>query len=269
MKRMNLDAILPEPITGHTSKGDQPKWQMGDTWYKADHMGSEALSEVLVSQILSKSNVTDFVTYEPVWIEYHGRELRGCLSKNFRRSDEMLVPFEKLHRAYQGVGLASEMNAQGDVTAQLQYTVEFIESVTGLCGVGAYLTTILELDAFTLNEDRHTNNLAVIRNEKTGEYRLCPIFDNGLSLLSDEHDYPIDADIFGCIEKVKAKPFSRSFDEQLEAAESLYGSYLKFNFKRSDIHSMLEPFIGFYDEAIINRAERIVREQMRRYPIFF
>ena len=47
-----------------------------------------------------------------------------------------------------------------------RYTVDFIEQTTGLTGVGAYLTMLLELDSFFLNEDRHTNNLAVIRNEK-------------------------------------------------------------------------------------------------------
>ena len=38
---------------------------------------------------------------------------------------------------------------------------------TGLTGTGPYLTTVLELDCFFLNEDRHTNNLAVIRNEES------------------------------------------------------------------------------------------------------
>ena len=53
--------------------------------------------------------------------------------------------------------------------------VDFVERVTNLTGVGAYLTAILELDCLTLNEDRHTNNLAVLRNEETKEFRLCPI----------------------------------------------------------------------------------------------
>ena len=39
MENIDLDAVEREPIQGHTSKGDQPKWQFGDKWYKADHMG--------------------------------------------------------------------------------------------------------------------------------------------------------------------------------------------------------------------------------------
>lgn len=82
MERINLDTIEQEPIQGHTSKGDQPKWQLKGKWYKADHMGYEALAEVVVSQLLKQSNVPDFVEYEPAWIQYKGKDLPGCVSKN-------------------------------------------------------------------------------------------------------------------------------------------------------------------------------------------
>ena len=81
MERINLDAVPQEALTGHTSKGDQPKWQVKEKWYKADHMGYEALSEIIVSHLLTRSNVHDFVLYQPVVIEYQGRELRGCESE--------------------------------------------------------------------------------------------------------------------------------------------------------------------------------------------
>ena len=89
--------------------------------------------------------------------------------------------------------------------------------------MGKYLTAILELDCLTLNEDRHTNDLAVLRDEETKEFRLCPIFDNGLSLLSDLNDYPLTDDLYTCIERVKAKPFDRDHAEQMAVAEELYG----------------------------------------------
>ena len=47
MKRLNLDNHSPFHKTGHTSKGDQRKWKVGDRWYKADYMGYESLAEVL------------------------------------------------------------------------------------------------------------------------------------------------------------------------------------------------------------------------------
>ena len=163
MERINLDTIEQEPIQGHTSKGDQPKWQLKGKWYKADHMGYEALDEVGVSQLLKPANEPDFVEYEPAWIQYKGKDLPGCVSKNFRAKDEMLVPFERLHRAYQGQGLAAALGRISGPRERIRYTVDFIEQTTGLTGVGKYLTLLLELDSFFLNEDRHTNNLAVIR----------------------------------------------------------------------------------------------------------
>ncbi len=123
------------------------------------------LAEVLVSQLLKQSNVSGFAEYEPVLIQYRGKEVPGCVSKSFRAKDEMLVPFERLHRAYKGRGLGSRpWRNDEDPQERIRYTVDFIEQTTGLTDVGAYLTLLLELDAFFLNEDRHTNNLAVIRN---------------------------------------------------------------------------------------------------------
>jgi len=269
MDKMNFDAIEREPLQGHTSKGDQPKWQRNEMWYKADHMGYEALAEVVISKLLSKSNVLDFVEYDPVLIQYDGKERPGCVSRSFRGKDEMLVPFERLHRAYNGQGLAAALSKIADPKEQIRYTVDFIEQTTGLSNVGPYLTMILELDSFFLNEDRHTNNLAVIRDEKTLQFRLCPIFDNGLALLSDINDYPIGQDVYQCIQGVKAKPFCVYFDDQVEAAEALYGQQLKLSFTRKDVREALELVKELYPEDVIARVEETIYEQMRRYAVYF
>ena len=268
MKIVDLRQARLEPLQGHTSKGDQPKWLYKGLWYKADHMGYEALAEVIVSRLLMKSNVKDFVCYEPARVLYEDVEKNACVSKNFRAKNEILLPFERLHRAYHGRGLAAEL-AHMETGEKIRYTVDFIEQTTGLQDVGRYLTTLLELDAFFLNEDRHTNNLAVIRNEDTKEYRLCPVFDNGLSMLSDLNDYPMGADIYHCISKVKAKPFDLDFDEQVTAAQLLYGSQLRFFFTRGDLSSALAGLEAYYPEETIIRVERVLREQMRKYPVCF
>lgn len=269
MVRINLDAIEQEPILGHTSKGDQPKWQLDGKWYKADHMGYEALAEVVVSQLLKQSNVPDFVEYRPVLIQYQGKEIPGCVSKNFRRKDEMLVSFERLHRTYKGRGLAAALGGINEPQGRIRYTIDFIEQTTGLTGVGKYLTLLLELDSFFLNEDRHTNNLAVIRNEKTKEFRLCPIFDNGLALLSDLNDYPLDKDVYDSIKCVRAKPFDLDFNMQVEAAEELYGMQLNLSFSRKEVSKELKFVTELYGEKIYCRVEQVLFEQMRKYQVYF
>lgn len=269
MNIVDLNEIERKPIQGHTSKGDQPKWQLNDRWYKADHMGYEALAEVVLSRLLQYSNAPDFVDYHPLWIQNEEKKIAGCVSKNFRGKDEMLIPLERLHRAYRGKGLASALAGMTDAQQRIGYTVDFVQKTTGLTDIGQYLTFLLELDGFFLNEDRHTNNLAVIRNEKTLEFRLCPIFDNGLALLSDQNDYPLGEDIYDCIAKVKAKPFDVDFDEQVDAAEALYGCQLKFMFNRQIVHDVLEELGELYPKEILHRVEWVIYEQMRKYQIYF
>lgn len=269
MKTVKLDAGSQVARQGHTSKGDQPKWQVGKTWYKADHMGYEALAEVVVSRMLEKSNLSNFVRYEPVRIELQDRTLPGCASENFRRKNETLIPLERLHRAYTGRGLSEAIGKLSGPEESIRYTVDFVERVTGLADFGGYLRVMLEMDAFFLNEDRHMNNIAVIRNEDTKEFCLCPYFDHGLSLLSDLNDYPLAQDIYQCIDHVRAKPFSLRFDDQMEAAALLYGSQLKFHLTRNELHHMIFDLEGLYDSQVLQRVERVLLEQMRKYGYLF
>lgn len=271
MEILNVDVteVARVQATNHTSKGNQPKWQVKNKWLKADHMGYEALAEVLISSLLEKTNVPEFVSYQPALIQYHDKTLTGCASDNFRKEHEELIPVERLHRAYCGPGLAQVLGKAPSVESAIQYTVDFIEKQTKLTDFGAYLTTILELDQLFLNEDRHTNNIAVIWNNKTESYRLCPIFDNGLSLLSDTKSYLLDEDFYNCIKRVQAKPFFPSYEEQTEAANRLYGSFLKCYFKHSDVTAILDSMEPMYPTKVLRRVERIVFEQMRRYRIYF
>ena len=193
----------------------------------------------------------------------------GCSSHDFMRKDEMLIPFERLHRAYEGRGLAQALTKFDSPADRIAYTVGFVERVTNLTGVGAYLTAILELDCLTLNEDRHTNNLAVLRNEETKEFRLCPIFDNGLSLLSDLNDYPLTDDLYTCIERVQAKPFDSDHVEQVTAAEQLYGRQLTFRISHGELRSELNLLSEAYSPDILQRAERVLLEQKRKHSWLF
>lgn len=269
MKQIKLSAADQIERTGHTSKGDQPKWQIDGIWYKADHMGYESLAEVVASRMLQRSTVSDFVLYEPVQIQLKNAILPGCASRNFRGKQETLIPLERLHRAYYGEGLGKAVSGLPSLADKIRYTVDFVVRVTGLEDFGKYLATVLELDAFLLNEDRHTNNLAVIRDETTRRFRLCPLFDHGLSLLSDTNDYPIGQDIYACIARVKAKPFTADFGEQAETASNLYGSDLHFSFGTSDISTLLSDLDQLYNQRTLQRVEQVIREQTRKYGYLF
>lgn len=269
MKTLDFTNVQKEKLENHTSKGNQPKWHLDGMWYKADHMGYEALSEYLVSRLLEKSNVTDFVMYDLVNIRYDDKESVGCASANFRKEHEMLIPIEKLHRQYYGYGLADALAKMTDVVEKIKYTVQFVEETTDIPQVGQYLAMLMAVDAFFLNEDRHTNNIAVIRNEETKRFRMAPIYDNGLALLSDVNDYSLDKDVYHNIDKVQAKPFDVNFDVQLDAAEGLYGTQLRFSFSDSDVYRLIDSLEGIYEGAILRRVEKVILEQKRKYGIYF
>ena len=87
-------------------------------------------------------------------------------------------------------------------------------TVTGL-DVRLEITRLLAFDALILNENRHTNNILFLYHPIEKTWQLAPIFDNGLSLLSDEKDYTPGKPLTILKRKVKAKPFNSSFSKQL------------------------------------------------------
>lgn len=267
MKRLNLDNHSPFHKKGHTSKGDQRKWKIGDRWYKADYMGYESLAEVLVSHFLERSNLRyPFVRYQLVQIEYAEEQLNACQSQNFLMQNEILVPLEKLYRQYTGESLATKMAEFAEPSERIQYLVEEVEKITGINDFGKYITAVLEIDAFFLNEDRHTNNLAVVYSENTKQYSFSPIFDQGLCLFADTRlDYPLRLSLEECMKKIQAKPFSTDFDEQLDAAEALYGVQVQFDFSMKDLENEITRLTEKYSPVICERIQQLMRQQFRKY----
>lgn len=126
--------------------------------------------------------------------------------------------------------------------------------MTGIQNFGAYLTAMLEIDAFFLNEDRHTNNIAVLYDTETEQYSPSPLFDQGLCLFADiSNDYPLDLPMDVCMERIEAKPFSSDFDTQLDAAEELYGIQLHFPLlqKMSARNWLLWPITTLWKSASV------------------
>ena len=151
---------------------------------------------------------------------------------------------------------------------KIKYFVNVISDITNLEYFGEYLTTLIELDAIILNEDRHFHNIAILQNaDKTYDY--CPLFDNGAGLLSDmRNDYPLEKNTFGLIPNVKAKPFSDSFDEQIEICEKLYGRQLQFG-KNINISGALKNISSVYGAKISDRIKEIYTHQRFLYLEYF
>lgn len=253
-----------------SSKGNQLKWLSNGIWYKADYTGYEGLAEYMVSQLLNHTNLIkgNFIEYSTEQLHYGHVVYNGCSSKNFLEKGRQMITLERLFQSYFGESLNKSIYSIRNLEERIQFVVNNTIRITGLQFFGDYLSVLLTIDAFFLNEDRHTHNIAVLMDEQ-GKYDYCPIFDNGASLLSDTTmDYPINVDLEQLVPSVKAKTFCKKFDEQLDAVEKLYGQHLKFHFGRKEVEELLkrEPF---YAEEIKSRVETIILEQIRKYNYLF
>lgn len=265
-----LERIAGQAKTA-SSKGNQNKWYADGKWYKEDGLGYEALAEVVVSRLLKKTNVRQVVEYGYEALRQGDRIVHGCVSENFMKpEDDKVVSVERLFQAWEGQSAAQSVLAYEEPADRIRHVVQTVERATGLTDFGRYLREILSIDALFFNEDRHFHNLAVIRR-KDGSYRSCPVFDNGAALFSDvQGDYPLNMTEEACRNKVKAKPFSRGFDEQLDACELLFPAFsFQATFTIRDVTEVLSEFSGIYEDVILRRVEDTMRMQIRKYQYMF
>jgi len=256
-------------LTNPVAKGNQLKFELNNVWYKADCLGYEGLIECLVSSLLQKTNIDNFTIYKPACISYENQMSFGCKSQNFIPENYRLLTIDELFTQELNLDV-SKYIASMDIKDKIQFVVDNVKQLTGLNNFGQYLSKMLAMDAFFLNEDRHFNNIAVLYNIETKQYDYCPIFDNGACLFSDTFlNFPLENTIEQCYKDIQAKPFSISFDEQLDAVEELYGSQFKISFTRQDIQNELDKlkaeFGTTYDDAVYTRVEHTALEQLRKY----
>ncbi len=263
--RKDISLVTDEKIADTSSKGNQEKWFDENTnkWYKLDQFGYEALSETLISILLEKSNIEKntpftFVRYETVRVMAHNRERTGCISDNFLKEGQSVITINHLLSKMLGCPFKEKLLSLTSDKKRIEYLAEATKDYTGLDYFGEYLTLLFEIDSLFLNDDRHLNNIAVIKTDD--KYDYCPIFDNGAGLLSDTRLSPMDIEPNALISVLRARPFNMSFTRQMNTVRSLYGKQLSMPvLKRDDIMEYLMPILEFYpkrDRAII--ADRVM-----------
>ena len=255
-----------------SSKGNQLKWRDGDTWYKADYTGYEGLAEYVISHLLVKSSLIEgeFLLYDLEDIKYKNTFIHGVKSKNFLEPGWQLITLERLFKNVYGHSLNSMIYKTVGLENRLKLLVEETERITGIKDFGVYVSKMLTIDAFFLNEDRHTHNIAVLTNGN-GEYKLCPIFDQGAGLLADTTmDYPLGEDVYELIDSVKAKTICDSFTDQLDVAEKIYGSNIRFGFTPKDVIAILDSVPdSSYSREVKERVKTVCFEKMRQMKYLF
>ncbi|MBQ8857317.1 MAG: hypothetical protein IJ024_04130 [Lachnospiraceae bacterium] len=253
-----------------SSKGNQQKWLKEGVWYKADYTGYEGLAECVISHLLQKSSLSkeEYVLYDTELIHYKAAQFRGCKSADFLPEGWNLITLERLFQNMYGQSLNKSIYKIQSYETRLEFIVNQTIRMTGLENFGAYMGKLLTIDALFLNEDRHTHNIAVLMDE-VGGFHYCPFFDHGAALLSDvTMDYPMSRNLEEAMNDVEAKTFCRSFEEQMEIAEKLYGINLRFHFTTNDVERLLEQEPHYTIEEK-TRVWQILAWQMRKYKYLF
>lgn len=216
MERIKIPQNI-KTVVSTSSKGDQSKWFVGDKWIKENTVGYESMAEYVAYLVLSCTLLpkTSYLPYTPCLIEKpDGTLCEGCYSRDFRGSLQEVT----LERIFE-----TNFESTDDILNNSRYSTEYkfnliMEKIFYFTGLDAAnnISQMLAFDAFILNEDRHTNNILFLYDSKTEKWKLAPMFDHGLSLLSDIKDYPLSIPINILKRKVKPKPFNSSLKKQLE-----------------------------------------------------
>ena len=183
---------------------------------KQNTRGYEGQAEVLASLVLAHSTLreNDYVKYFPCKIILpDGESSLGCYSHDFRGKLQEVT----LERLFEANFTSTDPILNDKSLSTGEKFEQIMQQVQGFTGLDVRLdiARLLAFDALILNEDRHTNNILFLYNPIEKSWQLAPIFDNGLSLLSDEKEYTPNKPLTILKRKVKAKPFNSNFLKQL------------------------------------------------------
>lgn len=208
---------VKDKIKEEASMGCYNKWKIKDKehylWVKSgdyifNNYNHEGVMEVVTSSLAKELGIKDVVQYYPCVLnieELDGTISHsiGCYSYQFTAENEEVVSFDDL----------------GENCKNYEVLIRNVARKTNISteDIRDYIDRCLLIDSLVLNGDRHLGNLAVIKNQSTGKYRLCPVFDFGLALHGLATS-PTEIQKFSDYEltEYRAKPFSESHDAQLE-----------------------------------------------------
>lgn len=249
--------VLSKNQIDSSSDGNQIKFRKNNRWYKVDSEGYEGLAETLTSMILQSTNVESYALYREEQFFHNGKIKLGCSSENFLPNGCSLITTARLFKQAYGES-PSIVCKDSSLEGRILKFVEMTANLTKLSidDVGYYLTQMFEVDSFILNKDRHFNNIAFIRCNDT--YMPAPLFDHGDSFLLADYT---SGELESRIEKIVAKPFLISHNEQIEIMENNFGQNLFF-VKEINID---KNKLSFYQEDVVRDALDVLNFQYNLY----
>lgn len=132
----------------------------------------QSVSEVIASKFYKNLRICDFVDYDFMVIVSANKEALGCQCRNFTNENLEFVPaIDILHGCRQS-------NNESVFDTFIRECEEH-----GLCNVKKFMSAMLSVDFLIANLDRHLNNLGILRDPISLEWKsMAPVFDSGNSL---------------------------------------------------------------------------------------
>jgi len=212
------------------SKGTQEKYRDGNYWYKKNHLGDEGMAEMLCSMVLRYSKMPSdvtYVNYEIADFIIDEKIKHGCRSVNFLNDGEEYISVQTLYFNLNKTEIEDKIFSIEDIGERFAFACDFVKNATGLDNeFSDYLKTLISLDYFTRNPDRHWGNIGVIMRSD-GSFRSCPIFDNGQAFGQNYNITPPDISYEKALEKLTSATLCDSFENALK---SIGGSVLQIDF---------------------------------------
>ena len=245
---INFDSgTFEDFICESSSKGNQRKLTDGVNFLKEDFLGLESISEVFTCILLKNIRNLNYIEYKLCTVD----GMPGfCYSKDFLDSSFTLLP----------VGRVLNCNRVFDKTfkditpvERFNLVINLLKKLTEL-DLTEHIGKLIFLDSLTLNEDRHLFNIAVLSDGEA--YYECPVFDNGGAFLSDLKAYPLDVPLTINLGKVKAKPFSVSFNKQVQIVKGTGVKLLEIDY--NNLVKEVEKFISDHPSNFVERASKIL-----------
>ena len=267
---MAMKLTTGKRIAETSSKGNQEKWREGGRWYKLDLFGYEGLAETVASRLLEHTNLGElgfsFVPYRMEQLEVHGCKRTGCSSPDFLREGEAILTLAELFRKGAGPDWQAQVSRLPNLASRVRWMADTTRQLTGLDRFGEYLTALFEADMLFGNEDRHPNNIAVLR--RGSDFAYCPFFDFGAGLLSNTRDFPLDIVPKALVGQLRAQPLGTLFARQVHAAQGEFGPQLRWDFTETHIAAALVEALPYYaqrDRGLLqDRVEWCLKVQQRK-----
>ena len=176
----------------------------------------------------------------------------GCYSNNFIKENESLVTLYRMLLHYFNSTLINAFYYKYNSSKLLETISKNCSRYTGLDinEILRYFSDMCKFDAIILNDDRHLNNIAFIFDGNS--FRFFPIFDNGV-LLSAESGI-LNENIYYDINRAQSKPFSISFNEQLD----LFRDFPKIKIDYNGLINELDKVSFQYKQEEFEQAKSVL-----------